>query len=227
MRGVDTSGAWSYDLGDRPMRQEVLDKARDDPHGTPARLLDAAEEVFAEGGYAGAATREIARRAGVPFGALHYHWGSKRQLWEAVFKRLGERTRDTLMRNLVPGRTPGETLDNLTDAFFAMLIANPNTTRLAYRMALERQELHLLSIRQVFRELSELGVGTFRDLLPDAEIDAPAAIHVVASAFIAAIADVDGQEDFLGGSVFTSRPARERLRAELRRMARAIFKVSD
>jgi len=40
------------------MRQEVLDKARDDPHGTPARLLDAAEEVFAEGGYAGAATRE-------------------------------------------------------------------------------------------------------------------------------------------------------------------------
>jgi len=74
------------------MRQEVLDKARDDPHGTPARLLAAAEEVFAEGGYAGAATREIARRAGVPFGALHYHWGSKRQLWEAVFKRLGERT---------------------------------------------------------------------------------------------------------------------------------------
>src|SRR5207249_1039654 len=116
-RGVDMTGSWSYDLGVRPMRQEVLDKARDDPYGTPARLLDAAEQVFAEGGYAGAATREIARRAGVPFGALHYHWGSKRQLWEAVFKRLGERTRDTLMRNLVPGRTPGETLDNLTDAF--------------------------------------------------------------------------------------------------------------
>src|SRR2546430_17702162 len=110
----------------------------------------------------------------------------------------------------MPGGTPGETHNYLPYPFFQMHIANPNTTRLAYRMALERQELHLLSIRQVFRELSELGVGTFRDLLPGAEIDAPAAIHVVASAFIAAIADVDGQEDFLGGGGFPSRPARGR-----------------
>src|SRR5437762_11520184 len=133
------------------MRQEALDKAREDPSGTPARILDAAEDVFAEQGYGAASTREMARRAGVPFGALHYHWGSKRQLWEAVFKRLGERTRDTLMRTLVPGRTPGETLDNLTDAFFVMLIANPNTTRVAHRLALERQELHLPSTPQVSR----------------------------------------------------------------------------
>src|SRR5438477_13030143 len=126
------------------MRQEVLDKAREDPSGTPARILDAAEDVFAEQGYGAASTREMARRAGVPFGALHYHWGSKRQLWEAVFKRLGERTRDTLMRNLVPGRTPGEPLDNLTDAFFAMLIAHPNTTRLPHPMALQPQALPLL-----------------------------------------------------------------------------------
>src|SRR5437879_13592036 len=119
------------------MRQEALDKAREDPRGTPARILDAAEDVFAEQGYGAASTREMARRAGVPFGALHYHWGSKRGLWEAVFKRLAERTRETLFRSIVPGRTPGETLDNLTDAFLAMLIAHPNTGRLAFRMPLE------------------------------------------------------------------------------------------
>ena len=100
------------------MRQEVLDKARDDPHGTPARLLDAAEEVFAEGGYAGAATREIARRAGVPFGALHYHWGSKRQLWEAVFKRLGERTQTAPAEVLI-----SRECDLWAKARFAKLIA--------------------------------------------------------------------------------------------------------
>jgi AcrR family transcriptional regulator len=207
------------------MRDDVLAKTRDDPRGTAARILDAAEEVFAEEGFGAASTREIARRAHVPFGALHYHWGSKRELWEAVFKRLAERTRETLLRNLVPGGTPGETLDNITDAFLEMLIANRNTGRLAFRMALEPRPLHLLSIRQIFRELSNLGVEVYREMLPGADVDVPATLHVVSCAFQAAIADVDGQTDLLGGDVFTSRAARDRLRAQLRRLARAMFQV--
>lgn len=207
------------------MRTEVLAKAEEDPRGTPARLLDAAEEVFAEQGYGAASTREMARRARVPFGAVHYHWGSKRQLWEAVFKRLADRTRDTLLRNLVPGQTAGETFDNLTDAFVELLIARPNTLRLAYRMALEPKELHLASIRQVFHELADFGAHVFHDMMPEAEIDTGAAIHVISNAFMGALADVDGQEDVLGGSVFTSRAARERLRTELRRVTRAVFGI--
>ena len=177
------------------MRQEALDKAREDPSGTPARILDAAEDVFAEQGYGAASTREMARRAGVPFGALHYHWGSKKQLWEAVFKRLGERTRETIMRNLRPGTT--------------------------------RRELHLKSVREMFGELARFGIGVIRDTMPDVQIDVPAAIFVIANAFIASLADVDGQEDLLGGSVYTSRPARERLRAELKRFAYRVFNVAD
>jgi AcrR family transcriptional regulator len=207
------------------MRREVLLKAEEDPRGTPARLLDAAEEVFAEHGYGAASTREMARRARVPFGALHYHWGSKRQLWEAVFKRLADRTRDTLLRNIVPGRTAGETLDNLTDAFVDLLIGQPNWLRLAHRMTLEPKDLHLLSIRQVFHELADFGARAFRDMMPEIDIDTGAAIHVISNAFMGALADVDGQEAHLGGSVFTSRAARERLRIELRRVTRAVFRV--
>ena len=207
------------------MRDEVLAKTRDDPRGTAARILDAAEEVFAQDGFGAASTREIARRAHVPFGALHYHWGSKRELWEAVFKRLAERTRETLVRNLVPAATPGAMLDNLTDAFLEMLIANPNTGRLAFRMALEPRPLHLLSVRELFRELADLGGEIYREMLPGRDVDLPAAIYVVSCAFQAAVADVDGQTDLLGGDVFTSRSARDRLRATLRRLARAMFQV--
>ena len=207
------------------MRDEVLAKALDDPRGTAARILDAAEAIFAEHGFGAASTRAIARRARVPFGALHYHWGSKKELWEAVFKRLAERTRETLLRNLAPGRTPREALDNLTDAFFALLIANPNTVRLAFRMTLEPRPLHLLTVRTMFRELSDLGAGIFRELVPGADLDVPATIHVVSCAFVAAIADVDSQVDLLGGDVFSSRAARDRLRAELRRLARLMFQL--
>jgi len=209
------------------MRQEALDKAREDPRGTPARILDAAEDVFAEQGYGAASTREIARRAGVPFGGLHYHWGSKKQLWEAVFTRLAERTRDTLVRNLRPGNTRRELIDHLVDSFLDLLVAHPNTTRLAYRMCLERSEFHLKSVREMFGELGKFGIGVFRDTMPDVQIDAPAAIFVISNAFISSLADTDGQEDLLGGNVYTSRPARERLRAELKRFARLVFNVTE
>ena len=209
------------------MRQEVLDKARDDPRGTPARILDAAEDVFAAEGYAGASMRDIARRADVPFGALHYHWGSKKQLWEAVFTRLGDRTRDTIMRNLKPGNTAGELIDNLVDSFLDLLISKPNTVRLAFRMALERDEMRLLSIRRMFADLARLGTSVFERLMPQTTIDPPAAIFVISAAFMGALADVDGQEDMLGGSVYTSKSARERLRAELKRVSRLVFQVAE
>ena len=209
------------------MRQEALDKARDDPRGTAARILDAAEDVFAEEGYGAASTREIARQARVPFGALHYHWGSKKLLWEAVFKRLGDRTRETIIRNLRPGNTRRELADNLVDSFVELLVAHPNTTRLAYRMALEPPGLRLLSVRRMFVDLAQFSIKVIRDTMPDVRTDIAAAIFVISNAFIATLADKDGQEDLLGGSVFTSRPARDRLCAALRRFAHLVFNVND
>ena len=51
-----------------------------------ARILKAAEEVFATAGFSGARTAAIARRAGVPKANLHYYFGTK----EALYRRLLE-----------------------------------------------------------------------------------------------------------------------------------------
>ena|SRR2546426_6357486 len=209
------------------MRQDVLDKALDDPRGTAARILDAAEEVFAEQGYGAASTREMARRARVPFGAVHYHWGSKRQLWEAVFKRLSDRVRDTLARNIGTGSTHGAIMDAIVDAFFDFLVSSPNTLRLAYRMPLEPPDRHIDSVRDIMRQSAEFGLSILRERLPDTKIDGPAAILVVSAGFVAALADVESQQTLLGSDVVHSRQARERLRAELRRVARFIFQVPE
>src|SRR5262249_1769957 len=157
------------------MRQDVLDKALDDPRGTAARILAAAEEVFAETGYVGASTREMARRAHVPFGAVHYHWGSKRQLWEAVFARLSDRTRDTLIRTVRVGATRGATIDGVVDAFFDYLVASPNVLRLAYRACLESGEAHVDALVRITRQAGARGLPLGRGRLPDAELDAGAA----------------------------------------------------
>ncbi len=69
----------------------VLGQSRDEP-GKPgqirlrnqARILRAAEEVFAQQGYRGATTAAIAARAGLPKANVHYYFGTKDALSRAV-----------------------------------------------------------------------------------------------------------------------------------------------
>jgi len=61
--------------------------AKAPPPETRERILDAALSAFAEMGYEGATTREIASHANVPQGLLRYHFGGKLQLWKAAVDR--------------------------------------------------------------------------------------------------------------------------------------------
>ena len=54
---------------------------------TVTRILDAAEEVFAEHGFAETSLRTITARADVNLAAVNYHFGSKKALIQAVFVR--------------------------------------------------------------------------------------------------------------------------------------------
>lgn len=51
------------------------------------RILEAALQAFAEKGFDGGSTREIASRAGVNHGLIPYYFGSKEKLWRACVDR--------------------------------------------------------------------------------------------------------------------------------------------
>jgi len=55
-----------------------------------ARILAAAESVFAETGFSGATTAEIAKRAGVPKANLHYYFKTKTDLYRQVLQGILE-----------------------------------------------------------------------------------------------------------------------------------------
>jgi len=57
------------------------------PRATKTRILDAAERLFAEQGFAGTSTRAITAAANANLAAINYHFGSKESLIEAVFAR--------------------------------------------------------------------------------------------------------------------------------------------
>lgn len=54
---------------------------------TVERILDAAEQLFAEKGFAETSLRLITGKAGVNLAAVNYHFGSKKALIQAVFAR--------------------------------------------------------------------------------------------------------------------------------------------
>nr|WP_010130555.1 TetR/AcrR family transcriptional regulator [Microbulbifer agarilyticus] len=54
---------------------------------TVQRILDAAEVLFAERGFTETSLRTITSTAGVNLAAVNYHFGSKKELIQAVFER--------------------------------------------------------------------------------------------------------------------------------------------
>ena len=57
------------------------------PFSTKERILGAAEELFARNGFAGASLRELTASAKVNLAAVNYHFGSKDNLINEVFRR--------------------------------------------------------------------------------------------------------------------------------------------
>lgn len=55
---------------------------------TRTALIAAARPLFAQRGYAGIGTEEIARAAGVTRGALYHHFDGKRELFAAVYEQI-------------------------------------------------------------------------------------------------------------------------------------------
>ncbi|MGH8125641.1 MAG: TetR/AcrR family transcriptional regulator [Rhodanobacteraceae bacterium] len=85
---------------------------------TRQRILGAAEEMFAELGFARASLRQVTAAAGVNLAAVNYHFGSKDNLIEEVFRRrLDELSRRRLERLAEVGKSGPATLEAVLDAF--------------------------------------------------------------------------------------------------------------
>lgn len=146
------------------------------------RLLDAAEKLFAEHGFDGASVRAITREAGANLAAANYHFGSKRQLLQAVVARRiepvnRERFRlldDVERRAAESGRSIS--LEDVLDAFIRPLLildrADPGChfRRLAGRMLIDPGD-HLEHVLPQFADVRRRFLDAFAQALPDIDAE--------------------------------------------------------
>lgn len=148
-----------------------------DPAETRERLLDAAERLFAEEGIGRTSLRAITLAAGVNVAAIHYHFGSKEALLEAVFdRRIAPVNRERLDRlDVIEQAAPDGPLplDAVVEAFLAplfQLVGNPSAGRLAVlfgRLQTEPVELLARLLREQFGEIARRFCHALGRAVPD------------------------------------------------------------
>jgi AcrR family transcriptional regulator len=82
----------SFVNGDKGHRRTQAERRA----STRGALIAAARALFAERGYAGAGREDIVERAGVTRGAMHHHFPSKVDLFQAVYEAIENELRDAL-----------------------------------------------------------------------------------------------------------------------------------
>jgi AcrR family transcriptional regulator len=145
---------------------------------TRARLLDAAERIFAQKGFNGASLREIIAAAKVNIAAAHYHFGSKEGLFEAAFERCAEPVRHLTMQMLDAAeqwRGRPEYLEQILRAVLVPTLAEgPGRPRVgkAYgrlraHIFLEDQAFARRLFRKIYADMERRTVEALGRALPD------------------------------------------------------------
>lgn len=143
---------------------------------TRDRLLDEAEDLFAQRGYHAVSVREITKAAGSNLAAVNYHFGNKLNLYLEVFRsrwlprasQIQQSFRQSLKNNGNP--TPNMVIQYFARAFLEGPMSADERTRhlkLISGELVQPTEAFELVVEQVFRPLFGKLLEDLRNVMPD------------------------------------------------------------
>ncbi len=134
---------------------------------TRERILEAADELFGQRGFDATPTRLIAERSGVNKALIHYHFGSKQRLFDAVLDRYYERLGQTLGPLLQQGGDARARVLALLDGYADFLQAHQRFSQMVQREITRGR--HLERIRRHMLPLFVTGAELLREEFPGSE----------------------------------------------------------
>ncbi|HEX6712770.1 MAG TPA: TetR/AcrR family transcriptional regulator [Thermoleophilaceae bacterium] len=158
------------------------------------RILAAAMDQLADGGYASASVQAVAKRAQVATGTVYRHFPSKSGLFAEVFRRASGREMEVFAEATVDdGRSATERIAAATDAFARRAMRRP--TR-AYALIAEPVDPAVEAERLIFRrgyrdvliEVLDQGVERGEFELHDKETTAAALVGAIGEALVGPLA---------------------------------------
>jgi AcrR family transcriptional regulator len=135
----------------KPLKDKIPDPP--DPETPKGQIFMAATKLFAEFGYNGTSTRAIAHLAGAKQVMLHYYFGSKEKLYEAVLKYEGMTMLAVIFGANPEQKSPEEMLIDTPIRLMTVLHDNPQWASLL-RHEIAEGAVHL---RNALKDVSEHG----------------------------------------------------------------------
>ena len=171
--------------------------------GVRAEILDAAEVLFANLGYAGTTLREVANAAKVTQALVSYYFGSKFGLFEEVFMRRGQVVSEQRLQNLEALRASGTPkVQDIVRAFLLptlSLRATPQGRaflRLQARLHTEPPEISYQLRTEAYGGSTRAYVDILRQALPRlSELDATWRITLMIGTYLYAFSDTHRMEE--------------------------------
>ena len=119
---------------------------------TRAKLIETARELFLEKGFDGLKMQELADRAGMNKGLLHYYFKTKEALFQAIFKEAVQDLFGGVSKELLSNHTLEVKMHTVIDMYFDKLSANPG--------------LPLFVLSEIHRNSSLKGIVNIVDIVP-------------------------------------------------------------
>ena len=143
------------------MANEV--SVNDDPRPTAERILDAAEDLFAEKGYAATSLGDVADRVGIRSPSLYNHFRNKEALYQAVLDRLIVQFSRPLVEIADSDNLDRDLVLQWLETIVRMHHANPNLARLLQHAALSGGPHTNELIDRLFRPMFEPAISSDPD----------------------------------------------------------------
>jgi AcrR family transcriptional regulator len=125
-------------------------------HDSKQAILDAAEEIIAQHGYAGLSMRELSRQSGLAKSTLYHYFQDKSDIYARVLERDIQTAGERIAAASQGGGDAAERLRRVSQAYFDMLIERGVIALNALRRAGDLGSPELVAIYQQHQEL----VGT-------------------------------------------------------------------
>jgi AcrR family transcriptional regulator len=178
------------------MAYRPTDRTRARAAAARERIVAAALEQLAEGGYASASMVAVARRAGVATGSVYRHFPSKGDLFAEAFRRASQREVDVLVELGHRTMPVQKRIAAWVDAFVHRALAEPVR---AYALIAEPVDPAVEAERLTFRRAyADLFARALRDAMAsgelpeaDAELLAAAIVGALAEALLGPLARAD------------------------------------
>ncbi len=154
-------------------------RKRDSADVSRARILAAARKRFGALGFERTRLEDVAADVGIGRAGVLYHFGSKRELYDAVAEELFGGLYRRLERDLQTAAPTSERLERSVDTLIDYVVEHPEAAQIALRVAATADPEEEKRAREHSEPYERLILSTFKAAIPDAD---PADAQLLTSA---------------------------------------------